>query len=363
MRLRAHAKINLALRVGRRGSDGYHPVATVLQTVSLADRLVVASSSWDRESSDAAMPVPKSSSKSQDTEVSGRELPIRLSVVGGSLPADNTVTRAVRLLVRFLRDVGNENLPPLSITLRKRIPSGAGLGGGSSDAAAALTACWRLWYPQTARDSASHVLERPAQAPPGSGEQQRPAGAVLAELAAQVGADVPFFLLGGTALGVGRGDRVEPLPPLQPQWLVIAAAGQQVSTAAAYAAFDEAHEGTRAADPGSGSVDSAGDAEEPAVPDYAPVLDGRWMGNDLQQVVVARYPQVEEARRALEAAGADLTQMTGSGGASFGTFAGRRAAQQATAELRRDGWWAEACVTVSQEQHRRTLESRWGGAR
>ncbi len=159
----AYAKVNLALEVTGRRPDGYHEVVTLLQTVSLHDTVRVA-------------------------PAAGLSLSCDEPALAG---ADNLVLRAATLL-RERCGVRQG----AAIHLEKRIPLAAGLGGGSSDAAATLLALARLW------DLA--------------------AGAeVLAEVAAALGSDVPFFLRGGTALASGRGEQVEALPPAPERWLVL----------------------------------------------------------------------------------------------------------------------------------------------
>jgi 4-diphosphocytidyl-2-C-methyl-D-erythritol kinase len=301
IRIRAHAKLNLALRVGPRRADGFHPLATVFQTISLADLLYTGRG----EGPPPALGAP-----------SGL---LRLTVAGATLPQDNTVTRAVTLLAEAVRRRGTAPAP-LWIHLVKRIPAGSGLGGGSSDAAAALAACARLW--EIDRDGLR-----------ASGELQR--------IAAAVGSDVPFFLSGGTALGTGRGDRIEPLEPLQRTWFAVAAPPIEVASASAYAELDR----LRASGP-------PGVAPEP--PPYRPVLEPAWMGNDLAAAVCARHPGVEHARQALLAEGAGIAQMTGSGAASFGVFASRREAARAARALRAAGYWAGAFVSIDGHQHLRS---------
>ena len=159
----AYAKVNLTLEVLGRRDDGYHEVATVLQTVSLHDRLTFA----------------------PDSEVS-----VECSIPSLSNP-DNLVWKAARELKQVTGYAGGAR-----IAIEKGIPEAMGLGGGSSDAAATLVALNRLW---------------------GLGVSV----AELEEVGRSLGADVPFLVGGGTALGVGRGDRLSRLRPLLPQWLVV----------------------------------------------------------------------------------------------------------------------------------------------
>jgi len=310
LRLRAHAKVNLSLRVGALGDDGYHPLATVFQTVSLCDLLYARRiDEGDGGPPDAATP-------------------LRLSVAGAELPADNTVVRAVRLLAEEARRRGVDPAG-LDMRLLKRVPAGAGLGGGSSDAVAALAAAARLWGLRC--------------------DPVDPDGA-LRRIAAEIGSDVPFFLHGGTALGTGRGTRIAPLTPLPQTWLVIAAPDVHVGTPAAYAAFDR-----RAAVAAAEAGDLVPPTGAPQAPPYAPVLDASWMGNDLTEAVSGLAPEVAQVAARLRRLGAALAQMTGSGAASFGVFAGRREAARAAARLRAEGLWAGAFVSITGDRHRRGL--------
>jgi 4-diphosphocytidyl-2-C-methyl-D-erythritol kinase len=319
LRLRAHAKLNLALRVGAVRDDGFHPLASVFQTISLCDLL------YARRVDGAG--------GGGDTGDAGAGHLLRLRVAGAELPADNTVGRAVRLLAEEARRQGVEPAP-LAMRLVKRVPLGAGLGGGSSDAVAALAACVRLWGLDRARLEASGALHR---------------------IAARIGSDVPFFLVGGTALGTGRGTRIAPLEPLPSTWFVVAAPDVQVSTAAAYAAFDR--RGAIAAAEGG---DSAPAATAPSPPAYRPGLCSEWMGNDLAEVVARMHPEIEEVRQRLLQLGAEVAQMSGSGAASFGSFGGRREASRAARRLRSQDVWARACASVGSRRQRRSL---FGGQR
>jgi 4-diphosphocytidyl-2-C-methyl-D-erythritol kinase len=231
--LDAPAKINLTLDVGLRRSDGYHDIRSVMQTIALHDTLDIALTP-DRPGI--------------FLEVAGEE--------SSGVPADETNLvhkAAVRLQkVAAARSIltGHHGL---HICLHKCIPSQAGLGGGSSDAAAALLAVNALL---------------------GLGLSPRRLG----EIGASLGADVPFFLTGGTALAEGLGEKITPLPPLMPDWpLVVVKPSAGVSTAAAYAALDAV-------------IDRrGGDATE------------RWLGgtqtlhNDFEAVVLPAYPDVAAA--------------------------------------------------------------------
>jgi 4-diphosphocytidyl-2-C-methyl-D-erythritol kinase len=267
----AFAKINLTLRVLGTRADDFHDVRTVLHTIDLSDRIVC----------------------------TVRRGPLRLRCRTRAVPVDSTnlVWRAAEALWRASGRTGEPR--DLSLTLTKRIPARAGLGGGSSDAAATLTALSRLWR---------------IDLPP----------AELAQVAAGLGSDVPFFLCGGAALGVGRGDEVYPLPDLPPWWALIAVPPFGVSTADAYGWRD-------------------GDADGRAGRDAQPPLDPRvtrtWLGrlsalqHDLQAPVARRHPWIADTVTRLQGAGALLAGMSGSGSAVYGLFASRAGAHAARRRL------------------------------
>ena len=185
VRVRAHAKINLDLRVGVRRTDGFHDLTTILQSIALHDTVTL-----------RAVDGPCS---------------VRCAAAGVPEGESNLVWGAADRLWRALGRRGDPR--GVTITITKRIPIAAGLGGGTADAVAALRGLCRLW-----------------------GAAVEPVR--LCEIAAEVGADGPFFLVGGTALGVGRGDEVYPLEELPRHWVVIAVPPRRVSTAAAYGWMD-----------------------------------------------------------------------------------------------------------------------------
>ncbi len=162
IRVRAYAKINIVLEVLRKRADGYHEIATVLQSIGLADEL---------ECEPAA-----------DLTLDAPPLP------------DDAPNMALRAAEALQDATGCQ--AGAALTLRKTIPLSAGLGGGSADAAAALVALNHLWK----------LYLEPSE---------------LARIAATLGSDVPFFLLGGTALATGRGEQIDPLPDPVPRWLVL----------------------------------------------------------------------------------------------------------------------------------------------
>ena len=180
---KAYAKVNLTLAVGEKRPDGYHEVVSVMQRVSLHDTLTA---------------------ERRDSGVS-------LTCSDPSLPVgeENLAHRAATL---FFRETGITG--GVALTLEKRIPSQAGLGGGSSDAASVLLALRRLYAPALS-------------------------DAALESMAAALGSDVPFFIRGGTQLAAGRGEVLSPLPPLTEGWFVIVKPPESFSTAAMYRRLDE----------------------------------------------------------------------------------------------------------------------------
>lgn len=255
---RSFAKINLHLEVVGRRPDGYHELRTVFQTVDLHDLLTV-------------------------EPAAGLEL-----VVEGDAPVgeENLVHRAARtFLERWAPDRGAR------LTLTKRIPAGGGLGGGSSDAATALLALADLLA-------------------------VRPSSAELTAVARSLGADVPYFLVGGTALGVGRGDEISPLPDLEEEALWLVVPPVQVPTGAVFAALAVPPAGTR--EPGAPVSD----------PEVASLVAGRWRGglahlpgrNDLTETVLSRHPEVRTVYNALIRAGAACVRLSGSGATIFAVF-------------------------------------------
>lgn len=274
--LRAHAKINLDLRVGGRRRDGYHDLRTILQSIGLHDTLTL-----------------------RAIEGGCR---IRCSAAGVPSGKGNLVHRAAQALWTELGRDGD--VRGVAVTIRKRIPVAAGLGGGTADAVAALRGLCVLWG-------------------------RTPPPARLNALAAEVGADGPFFLVGGTALGAGRGDEVYPLAGQVRRWVVVAVPPYGVSTAAAYGWLDEdrGHAGRGWAP-----------APPPRFDGAALLLDG--LHNDLEGPVARRRAGIGEAIGLLSEAGASRAGMTGSGSAVFGLFERRGAALEAVARLRgRPGGW------------------------
>jgi 4-diphosphocytidyl-2-C-methyl-D-erythritol kinase len=276
--LSAAAKINLALEVLGRREDGYHEVATVMQAVDLSDRLVI-----------------------EDAEV------LELRVSAPDVPSDgsNLVVRAAHAL----REAASVSRGA-RLTLVKRIPVAAGLGGGSADAAATLLGLSRLWG-----------LRWP--------------GARLAELAATLGTDVPFFLWGGAALGTGRGERIEPVAGTALAFVLVNPR-LGTSTAAIYGGVTPAmySDGSRVRQ----MVTALGS--------HRPARVAASLHNALERVAAAAYTQVAQMEAALLAAGALGAGMSGSGPTVFGVARSFDHARQIRARVARGSWacWAVRAI-------------------
>lgn len=276
---RAYAKINLDLKILGLLPDGYHELRTVLQSVDLHDTLTF-----------TARPGP---------------FVVDCDEPGVPTGALNLVWRAASLLWS-LRPESAGPLAGVHVALQKRIPAEAGLGGGSSDAAATLLALSRLW-------------------------RLSPDSATLARIGSRLGADVPFFLAGGTALGSGRGDDVSPLtePPVTP--IVIVKPSFGVSTPEAYGWYDQ----DRRPRPGR--------ASSRVLPGWPAWAQG--LGNDLEPPVTSRFPEIRRAVRDLVALGAVHAAMSGSGSAVFGIFGDASLAAAARSALAGRG--ASAILTAT----------------
>ena len=267
VRLRARAKLNLDLRILGIRSDGYHELRTIFQTIALHDVVTVESSHG----------------------------PLELDGDGERMPLDQT-NLAWRAATRLWRAAGRSGPPSgARITIDKRIPAQAGLGGGSTDAAASLVGLNHVW-----RLGCSHAR--------------------LHDIAARLGADVPFFLLGGAALGLGRGDELYPLVDLPACHVVLAWPGDGMSTADAYAWHRHRPAGTL-------RRESAARVEA--------LMEGNLAGlrNDLEAAVEARRPEIRQIRRELTAARPLAARMSGSGSAVFALFSSAAAAGRAATRV------------------------------
>jgi len=278
MNLRAHAKVNLTLTVCGPRPDGYHELRTVFQSLALHDTL-------------------------RFTSVEDRCV---LTCSSPEVPLDerNLVWRAARMVWDA---AGRRGEPRGRVRITKRIPAQGGLGGGSADGAAALVGWNRLWDTRLPDER-------------------------LLELARGLGADVPFFLYAGTALGLNRGDEIHPMADAPARWVVLVFPPFGVSTPEAFRWWDE------------DQVGLAAGAERPATP--------LAVFNDLEAPVSRRHPQLVEIRRELERAGAEAAAMTGSGSTVFGLFTARAVARAASDRVGRAGWRSLVTRTATRVQAR-----------
>jgi 4-diphosphocytidyl-2-C-methyl-D-erythritol kinase len=294
VRVRAFAKVNLRLEILGKRADGFHELRTVFQTVSLHDGLILRAS---------------------------RKPGIQLHIQGNRAlsnepPERNLVYRAATALAKELKiRAGTE------IILRKNIPAGRGLGGGSSDAAAALLGYLRL-------------------------QRRKLAAPRLMEIAAQLGADVPFFLWGGRALGVGKGDEIYPLPD-GPKFSVLV-----VSPAKIHVPTPDAYRWLRA-----GSLTKRGAASKLwkfCALCWNQPESGLW--NDFERPVFARHPQLGVIKQELLRRGATEASLAGSGSAVFGIFPSPAKARRAAAGFPHDQTFV--CESISRDRYLRAV----GGA-
>lgn len=309
LEIRTPAKINLGLRVLARRPDGYHTVRTLLAAVDLWDTLVF--------------------------EPGGEGL--RLECDSPSIPTDRT--NLVLRSASRLEDLLGRRLPGARIRLRKTIPAGRGLGGGSSNAAAALVGLNRLF---------------------GLGLSRR----VLHRVLALVGMDAPFFLYGGLALATGRGEHVFPLADVAELPLVLLIPGFGISTPEAYRGMPKPPAAAHRED-GSEPADSLVRFLEsgPSGPQLSGELLAGCFPNDLERSTVLQTTRPPDAisrmRSALKAAGALETAMSGSGSAVFGVFADREQAAHAVSRFSEANLRAIATRTITRSEHRAALLGNW----
>ncbi len=283
--IRSFAKVNLALAVLGRRADGFHEIRTVFQSIDLHDELEIKPSNVLRLSCPDLPNVPME---------------------------ENTAWRAATALARtFSPGSGAE------IILKKRIPAGAGLGGGSSNAAAALLGLCRLWQ-------LSVTAEK------------------LHAIAAATGSDVPFFLRGGTALGIGRGEEIYPLPEIRSTNMVVVYPGVHIATRAAYDSLSLLLT-SRQAPPNIQSFCGR----------LAEETDGlAGIFNDFEASILPAYPSIREAKDFLKEAGATATLLSGSGSSVFGFFLNEESALAASRSGNaRKAWRVFPAKTLSRAEY------------
>lgn len=291
------AKVNLHLRVGPPRADGFHPLLTWMATVGLFDTLTVRAVGSGGDGADDAPPV-------------------RLRCEPPTMPADdrNLVFRVLSAWSERVRESGGR-FPPIDATLVKRTPVGAGLGGGSSDAACAILAAARL----TARPTAG----QPAA---GAGGGVEPRGEGLSAFAARFGSDVPFFLHAPSAVCTGRGEVVRPVAPSAAKWGVLILPPVMMPTPDVYRRFDAMTLGrdrVMADEP-----DWAAWARMPAADLLAR------LANDLEPAAFAIAPELDGLRREAEDVVGRPVRMSGSGSSLFTLFDDGSAARAGRDRLR-----------------------------
>ncbi len=328
--VRSHAKINLGLHIGAPRPDGFHGLTTVYQTIELHDVVTV-----------TARPAPATS--------------IRLTSNDTRVPTDgrNTAWKMVELALKSL-EVNAE----VAIHIEKRLPVQGGLGAGSANAVAALIGL--------EKELGAPSIER---SPLDGWETTR------FDLAAQVGSDVPLFLIGGAVLGTDRGQQVSPLPDLDPTWCVIATPAIGVSTPQAFRDWDAlcAREGLTQ-DASQAKLEELSHAYASAFAEVIPEGQQRagssgvlpagenlagpeesalvrtgilsWVANDFEQVVFPQHPSLAEIKRILLGPGTAeaachssslLASLSGSGSALYGLYRTRGDAETARERLRAAG--------------------------
>ncbi len=288
--LPSFAKINWTLEILGKRQDGYHELRTLLQTVSLSDELIF-------EQLDQG---------------------IEIVCDHPEVPCDETnlVFRAAKLLGDFAGI--NKGV---RITINKRIPTAAGLGGGSSNAAITFIALQKIWS---------------VELPPSD----------LFSLGAKLGADVPFFFMGGTCLGVGRGDEVYPLTDINADHLLLVNAGIPVPTRDVYSNLPAELTNPRAITKMPLSLEAA----------YAGITTHNEqikLKNDLELSVLARHPLLAEIKEILSRAGAIAVLMSGSGSTIFAIFDNEAKRFAARRELSQHGWWCEFVRTLGRNEYQK----------
>jgi 4-diphosphocytidyl-2-C-methyl-D-erythritol kinase len=320
--VRSHAKINLGLYIGAPRADGFHALATVYQTLEMHDQVTVS--------------VRRAAATS-----------IRITSNDRRVPADNRNT-AWKMAERGTQLFGVN--AEVEIHIEKRLPVQGGLGAGSANAVAALIGLEAELGIDPRRFSASRL-----------------------DIAAQVGSDVPLFLIGGTVLGLDRGQEVYPLPDIEPVWCVIATPSVGVSTPQAFRDWDELcvregltqeasadklkELGRAYASAFAGSFPKGGQAGSSGVPPSSKLVGGdlagppesalvrtgitSWIQNDFERVVFRQHPSLAEIKRRLAATGSPEealhASLSGSGSALFGLYLTREMAEAACARLQAAG--------------------------
>jgi 4-diphosphocytidyl-2-C-methyl-D-erythritol kinase len=311
--VRSFAKINIGLSIGPARDDGFHELRTIYQTLALHDLIKV----------DVA-----------------RGAGIEIRCKDPRVPEDesNTCWRVADRVLRSLRQRGK-----VTITIDKQLPVQGGLGSASSNAIATMFA-----------------LERALKYKLPSGERLR--------IASEVGSDLPLFLLGGTVLGLGRGEQVYPLDDVPAIPIVIATPGVAIATPKAFAAWDKMNPPSKLTGNGrSATIDvfsrsafdwlsgvptagvpaKSGDRAETLLLD----LVRAGIENDFENVVFSENPELREVKRALEREGARYASLSGSGSTVYGLFRNQSEAAHAAERIRNNGTPAQATTTLTRKEY------------
>lgn len=294
LQLPSFAKINWKLSVLGRRADGFHELRTIFQTITLHDLLTFSGRTDERL---------QLTCDAREIPVDGRNLIYRAAIA--------------------LRELYGLRLGA-SIHLAKRIPAEGGLGGGSSNAAVALLGLASLWNLKVSK-------------------------AELCALGTRLGADVPFFFTGGTALGTGLGTQVTPLSEVSAEHLLIVMPDAKMATAEAYSELN-APALTKADGDTILPISRADEHFADSFPDA--------LHNDFEQVVFRLKPEIERAKNALVLSGARQALMTGSGSSIFGIFENQETQERAARALRAEAnWRVFSCSTLSRAQYAQALGS------
>jgi 4-diphosphocytidyl-2-C-methyl-D-erythritol kinase len=258
--VKAFAKINLGLRIQRKRLDGYHDIETVFHRINICDELTF-----------------------EEAES------VSLSSAGSALPNDDTnlCIRAAKILQQHCNCNRGAR-----IILNKRIPVGAGLGGGSSDAAVTLRALAQLWNLEISESK-------------------------FTEIALHLGSDIPYFLNSGTAYAKGRGEILEYFPLVLPYWIVVVYPNIHISTAWAYAHVEPVEE--------KGAF-TLRDIVQRYKGDAGAL--SKYLKNDFEPIVSMHHPQIARILETLKSSGAGFAQLSGSGSSVYGLFSNDADAQR-----------------------------------
>jgi 4-diphosphocytidyl-2-C-methyl-D-erythritol kinase len=288
IRVKSYAKINWALDVLFKRQDGYHELRTIYQTVSLHDNLIISKT-------DGA---------------------IEIVCDDARVPCDET--NLVHKAAMKLRQAAGIKIGA-RIEIEKHIPVAAGMGGGSSNAAATLLGLEKLWQVTIDENEKFNI-------------------------AASLGSDVPLFLTGGTLLGIGRGEEVYPLEEVDCTNLLLVNPGIAVSTATAYSSLQRL---TMEASPRKipfAFFAAKGIRELPLV-----------ARNDFEEVVLVTHPEIAEVKERLQRLGAKLALMSGSGSTVFAVFDNLKTSERAQHKMRAFGYWAELARTVGRKEYQSSI--------